>query len=123
MLEDLRTLRGAPGVGRGGIAAEVAVGGGGGATMFEGREIEGERRKDFSTTFSFTRPNLLIQIEFFSPTSLQIFLSSIERRSHFKEYIDAIRPQRALTTAAYSVARAFLSARLYMKQSVILVID
>ena len=122
MLEDLRTLRGAPGVGRGRIAAEVAVGGGGGATMFEGREIEGEE-EDFSTTFSFTRPNLLYSDRIFSPTSLQIFLSSIERRSYFKEYIDAIRPQRALTTAAYSVARAFLSARLYMKQSVILVID
>jgi len=115
MLEGLGTLRGAPGVGRGEIATEVAVGGEGGATTFEGRETKGEEEEDFSTAFSFTRLNLLYSGRIFSPMSLQIFLSSIERRSHFKEYIDAIRSQRALTMAAYSAARAFLLAGLYMK--------
>ena len=113
-LEGLGTLRGATGVERGGIAAEVAVGGGGGTTMFEGRETEG-KEEDFSAAFSFNNLSLRYQGKIFSPMSLQILWSSIGRKYHFVEYTDVIRPQRALTMVVNSPASAFLSAGLCLR--------
>ena len=115
ILEGLETLRGATGVGRDGITAEVAVGGGGETTTFKGRKIEGKEEEDFFATFSFNNLSLRYPGKIFSPTSLQIPLSLIGRRSYFMEYTDVIRPQKALTTATNSPASAFLSAGLCLR--------
>ena len=81
--------------------------------MFDGREVEdGE---DFSAVLSFTSPSFIYPGTIFSPMSLQMFLSSIGRRSYLEVYIIAIRPQRALTTSANSPAGYVLLARLCLK--------
>ena len=111
MLEGLGTFWGTTDTWGGG--AGTGFGGGEGTAIFDGREVEGG--EGFSTVLLFASLSFIYLGIIFLPTSLQMLLSLIGRRSHLEVYIIAIRPQRALTTSANSLAGGFLSARLCLK--------